>query len=421
VTETAIPPTDCFDVGDRLMPLDEALSQIARRLQPAVGIERVPLRAAAGRVLASDLVAGVTHPAHDNAAMDGYAVRHADLSPTDPVTLPVTARVAAGHPMQRPLGPGEVARIFTGGVMPEGADTVIMQEDVTDPGNGRVTLPAGVTFGRHVRAAGGDFRAGTTVLTAGRRLRPPDIALAASAGHAFLPVFERVRVGVFSTGDEVFEPGTDLPPGGLYDGNRYGMMALAEALGAEVNDLGHLPDDLERITRALDTAADGQHLLMTSGGVSVGGEDHVRDAVAALGALHFWRLAIKPGKPTALGLIRQTAFAGVPGNPVSALVTFLLVVRPVLQRLSGATVTAPRRYPMRAGFAHKKSGNRREFLRAWVEDTADGPVLRPFRSQDSSMISSMGAASGLVDVPADRMAIEEGEAVDYLPFCEVFS
>jgi len=413
--------TDCFDIGDRLLPLDEALGQIPLRIQPAVGIERVTLRAAAGRVLAADLVANVTHPAHDNAAMDGYALRHADLSPTEPVTLPVTARVAAGHPLTHPLPPGEAARIFTGGVVPEGADTVIMQEDVTEADDGRMTFPASVPLGRHVRTAGGDFQAGTTVLTGGRRLRAPDIALAASAGHAFVPVFERVRVGVFSTGDEVFEPGADVPPGGLYDGNRYGLMAMAEALGAEVTDLGHLPDDLGQITRALDEAADAHHLLMTSGGVSVGGEDHVRDAVSALGALHFWRLAIKPGKPTALGLIRNTAFAGLPGNPVSAMVTFLLVVRPVLQRLGGATVIPPRRYPMRAAFTHRKAGNRREFLRAWIEETADGPVVQVFRSQDSSMISSMASASGLVDVPADVTAIEPGQMVDVLPFSEVLS
>jgi len=413
--------TDCFDMSDRLLPLDEALGQISARIQPAVGIERVGLRAAAGRVLAADLVANVTHPAHDNAAMDGYVLRHADLSPTEPVTLSVTARVAAGHPLPHPLPPGEAARIFTGGVIPEGADTVIMQEDVTEAGDDRVTFPAGVPLGRHVRTAGGDFSAGTTVLTAGRRLRAPDIALAASAGHAFVPAFERVRVGVFSTGDEVFEPGTDVPPGGLYDGNRYGMMALAESLGAEVTDLGHLPDDMGQITRALDEAADAHHLLMTSGGVSVGGEDHVRDAVAALGALHFWRLAIKPGKPTALGLIRETAFAGLPGNPVSALVTFLLVVRPVLQRLGGVTVIPPRRYPMRAAFTHRKAGNRREFLRAWIEESAEGPVVQVFRSQDSSMISSMASASGLVDVPADVTAIEPGQMVNVLPFSEVLS
>ncbi|MQX36055.1 molybdopterin molybdenumtransferase MoeA [Roseospira navarrensis] len=403
------------------MSLDEALAEIDARIRPAVTIERVPLRQASGRVLAADLVANVTHPAHDNAAMDGYAVHHADLSPSEPTTLPVTARVAAGHPLDRPLPPGEVARIFTGGVMPEGADTVIMQEDVTDLGDGRVTLPAGVTRGRHVRTAGGDFRTGATILAAGRRLRAPDVALAASAGHAYVPVFERVRVGVFSTGDEVFEPGTDLPPGGLYDGNRYGMMALVEAMGAEVTDLGHLPDDPDRITRALDDAADAHHLLLTSGGVSVGGEDHVRDVVAALGSLHFWKLAIKPGKPTALGLIRETAFAGLPGNPVSALVTCLLVVRPVVQRLAGLPVTIPRRYAVPAGFSHTKSGNRREFLRGWIEDTPDGPVVRVFHSQDSAMIRSMGAAAGLVDVPAERATVAPGEPVAYLPFSELLS
>ncbi|KAA5607216.1 molybdopterin molybdotransferase MoeA [Roseospira marina] len=413
--------TDCFAIGDRLLSLDEALAAIPERVTPAVAVERVPLRAAAGRVLAADLIATVTHPAEDTSAMDGYAVRHSDLSPTEPVTLPVTARVAAGHPLGRPLASGEAARIFTGGVMPAGADTVIMQEDVTDTGDGRATLPAGVPLRRHVRAAGGDFRTGTTVMTAGRRLTPLDIALAAAAGHPFVPVCERVRIGVFSTGDEVFEPGAALPPGGLYDGNRYGLMALAEALGAEVTDLGHLPDDLDRITAALGGAADEHHLLLTSGGVSVGGEDHVRDAVEALGVLHFWRLAIKPGKPAALGQIRDAAFAGLPGNPVSALVTFLLIVRPLVQRLGGQTVTPPLRYPLPAGFHHTKAGHRREFLRAWIETGPEGPVLRTAASQDSAMVRSMSAAGGLVDVPEDHRAIEPGDLVDYLPFAEVMS
>lgn len=416
--------TDCFAVADRLLPLDEALEALAGRLRPVVGVDRVPLRAAAGRVLAADVLAAVDHPSHAVSAMDGYAVRHSDLSPDAPVTLPLAGRIAAGHPLPHPLPPGTVARIFTGGVLPDGADTVVMQEDVTDTGDGRATLPAGVSAARHVRARAGDFRAGTTILTAGRRLRPPDIALAASAGAAHLPVFGPVRVGVFSTGNEVCEPGTALPAGGLYDGNRYGMMALAEAMGATVTDLGSLPDDPATIRSALDRAADDHHVLMTSGGLSVGGEDHVRDAVAALGALHFWRLALKPGKPTALGTIRSATFVGLPGNPVSALVTFLIVARPVLQHLGGVQpVRPPRRYPLPAGFSYTKPAGRREFLRGRIEDAADGsgPIVALYHSQDSAMIASMGAASGLVDIPAEACAITPGDPVAYLPFSEVLS
>ncbi|WP_299442707.1 gephyrin-like molybdotransferase Glp [uncultured Rhodospira sp.] len=414
-------PTDPVSIDDRLLPLDEALERLQRELRPVVAPERVPLRAAAGRILAADVVAAVDHPGHAVSAMDGYAVRHADLSADAPVTLPVSGRAAAGHPLPHPLEPGSTARIFTGAVMPEGADTVIMQEDVTEAGDGGVTLPAGASHGRHVRAAGSDFHAGATVLAAGRRLRPPDIALAAAAGQAHLPVFERLRVGVFSTGDEVVEPGQPLPPGGLYDSNRHGLLALVEAMGAAVTDLGNLPDDRARITAALDRAAEEHHVLITSGGVSVGGEDHVRDAVAALGTLHFWRLAIKPGKPTALGSIRDTTFIGLPGNPVSALVTFLLVARPVLQRLGGARVVPPRRYPVPAGFSHENTGHRRAFLRAWVEDTAEGPRVRLFRSQDSAMTTSLGAATGLVDLPADTDTVAPGQPVDYLPLTEVLS
>ncbi|MBB4265863.1 molybdopterin molybdotransferase MoeA [Roseospira visakhapatnamensis] len=413
--------TDCFAVGDHLMPLDEALALLAGRLAPVVTPEPVPLRAATGRVLAQDVAALCAHPAEDRSAMDGYAARHADLSADAPVTLPVAARVAAGHPLAAPVPPGAVVRIFTGGVVPGDLDTVVMQEDCTGHPDGRVTLPAGVPAGRHVRAAGGDFRAGDPILPAGRRLRAPDIALAASAGHATLPVFQRVRVGVFSTGDEVREPGEPLGAGGVYDGNRHGIMAALETLGAAVTDLGRVPDDPSVLRTALDAAADGHHLLVTSGGVSVGGEDHVRDVVADLGALHFWRLAIKPGKPAALGHVGDAAFVGLPGNPVSAMVTLLLIARPVLQRLSGETVTPPRRYPLPAGFHHRESGGRRTFLRAWVEDTLDGPVVRLFRSQDSAMVSSLGAAGGLVDLPAEAGTIAPGDPVAYLPFHEVLA
>lgn len=418
------PVTDCFAIETRLLPLDDALAALAARLRPVVGVERVPLRAAAGRVLAADVVAAVDHPSDAVSAMDGYAVRHADLLPDAPVTLPLGGRVAAGHPLGHPLPPGSVARIFTGGVLPDGTDTVVMQEDVTEPTAGHATLPAGITPGRHVRAAGSDFRTGSTVLTAGRRLRPPDIALAASAGIAHLPVFEPLRVGVFSTGDEVREPGTPLPPGALYDGNRYGMMALADAMGAAVTDLGSLPDDPATIRAALDRSADDHDVLMTSGGVSVGGEDHVRDAVAALGTIHFWRLALKPGKPTALGTIRSATFVGLPGNPVSALVTFLIVARPVLLRLGGVQpVTAPRRYPLPAAFSYTKPAGRREFLRAWIEESPDGggPAVHLYRSQDSAMIASMSAAGGLVDIPEEACSITPGDPVAYLPFSEVLS
>ncbi|SDE32205.1 gephyrin-like molybdotransferase Glp [Rhodospira trueperi] len=413
--------SDCFAVPGGLMPLDDALDDLARRLSPVVVPERVPLRAAVGRVLAADIVAAVDHPGHDASAMDGYAVRHADLSESAPVILPLSGRVAAGHPLAHPLAPGTVARIFTGGVMPEGADTVIMQEDVTETADGRATLPAGVSPGRHVRAAASDFRAGTTVLTAGRRLRAPDIALAAAAGQTHPPVFSPVRVGVFSTGDEVVEPGRPLPPGGLYDANRYGLMALAETLGAAVSDLGHLPDDRAAIRDALDGAADDHDVLLTSGGVSVGGEDHVRDAVSDVGALHFWRLAIKPGKPVALGRVRAASFIGLPGNPISALVTFLLVARSMIQRLGGQTVVAPARYPVAAGFSLPATGARREFPRGWVENTPDGPRARLYRSQDSAMIASMSAAGGLLDIPANSPAIAPGDPVSYIPLAEVLT
>jgi molybdopterin molybdotransferase len=412
---------DCFETTKSLLPLDEAVALLMDRLGPVTGVERVPLGRAAGRVLAEDVVSDIVVPPDDNSAMDGYALRYSDLTPGQATTLPVGLRIPAGHPAPRPLGPGEAARIFTGAPVPEGADTVIMQE-VCEESDGKVTIPPGQTCGDNVRPAGGDVTVGQRVLSRGRRLDPADLAMAAQVGRAELAVFKALTVAVFTTGDEIVEPGEPLPPGALYNANRRALLALLAGLGADVLDLGNLPDKPDLIREALDRAADSADLVMTSGGVSVGGEDHVKDAVAALGTINFWRLALKPGKPLAFGTLKGKPFLGFPGNPVSTFVTFCLVGRPVVLRLSGVEggQLTPHRYPVAAGFELTRKAGRREFPRGRVSVDAKGrAVAELFPSQSSNLISSLTRSDGLVDLGENRTEISKGDLVPFLPFSEL--
>lgn len=410
---------DCFAFGGELMRTAEALDLLAERLDVVVGREDVDLRHASGRVLAADIVSGRAVPPHDNAAVDGYAVRFEDLSASGETTLPVAGRIAAGDMSDRAVGSREAIRIFTGAAMPDGADTVLMQEDCREE-NETVTIPPGIKLGANRRFAGEDIETGTTILTAGTRLRPQEIGLAASVGIATLPVFKPVRVALFSTGDEVRDVGTELPPGSIYDANRYSVAAALERLGCAVDDLGILPDSYDVVHDTLKAAAAGHDLIMTSGGVSTGEEDHVRAAVAALGRMHFWRLAIRPGRPLALGQIGTVPFIGLPGNPVAVLVTFMLFARPAILRLGGSRDTEPGMYRVKAGFPVKKKLGRREWLRVRLERDSDGaPVVYKFPRDGAGILTSMVESDGLVELPEELTSLEAGTMVDYLPFSEI--
>ena len=413
---------DCFAFGGPMMAVEPALALLAGRVGPVTATETVPLTDALGRVLAADVVAPFSVPPHDNAAVDGYAVFFDDLSADGPTVLPVTARVAAGQWLGRPAVRGEAVRIFTGAPMPAGMDTVFMQEDCRSSdgeGGSTVTLPAGSRRGLNRRLAGEDVREGSVVLSAGRRLRPEDIALAASLGHAALPVRCRLRVAVFSTGDELRQPGQPLEPGAVYDANRYALIALLTRLGCAVTDLGILPDRFEAIRDALAEAAAGHDALITSGGMSTGEEDHVKPAVEANGRLDFWRLAIKPGRPVALGRVRDAVFVGLPGNPVAVVVTFLRIARPILLRLMGAMDETPRPIPVRAAFAHKKKPGRREFLRGTLAREQDGALSATKYPRDGAgVLSSLVESEGLIELPEDLARVEPGMIVDFVPFKE---
>ncbi|MBO6519630.1 MAG: molybdopterin molybdotransferase MoeA [Rhodospirillales bacterium] len=412
---------DCFAFGDTLIPYDEAMSDLAARLATVVDTETVPLPKAAGRVLAEDVVSDRNVPPHDNSAVDGYAVFFSDLASPGETRLPVTGRVAAGHPLGRGAKAGEAVQIFTGAPMPDGMDTVFMEEDCVRDGDA-VILPEGLKQGSNRRFAGEDVKTGDVIVHAGTRLRPQDVGLAASVGRDTLKVFKPLRVAVFSTGDEVRDPSDDAPPGCIYDANRFAVMAMLERLGIEITDLGILPDDEAAIAAALDAAADGHHLLMTSGGVSAGEEDHVKAAVEKLGSIHFWRLAIKPGRPIALGQAGEAAFIGLPGNPVAAMVTFLMIAQPMLRQMAGETGYQAARLKVATDFPYKKKSGRREWVRVALGSDGNGtPVLSKHHSSGAGILTSMAAADGLAEIAEDVEKLEAGAMVTYIPFSGLLS
>lgn len=411
---------DCFKIGDALMPFEEGLKVLKARAHTLVGSETVSLSNALGRVLAEDITAPLDVPPHDNSAVDGYAVNAADLVEKGETRLPVTARIAAGHPLGRSAEQGEVVQIFTGAPVPDGMDTVFMQEDVTVDGD-QVVLPAGIKQGANRRFRGEDVKEGEIILRAGQALRAQEIGLAASVGLGQLKVHTRLRTAIFSTGDEVADPlFGDAGKGAIYDANRYSIGALLRGLGCEVTDLGILSDKVGEIRSALHDAAAGHDLIITSGGVSLGEEDHITHVVESLGSIDFWRLAIKPGRPMALGKIVDTAFVGLPGNPVAAMVTFMRIARPLILILSGRTNVDPHIFKVPAGFAMQKKPGRREWLRVTLEPGADGQLhAMKFPRQGSGVLTSMVASHGLVELLEDMEAVEQGQLVDFLPFTEM--
>jgi len=409
---------DCFAHGGRLMRVDEALAEIRRRITPVAEPETVGLHHALGRVLLEDVVSPIDVPQHGNSAVDGYAVFFDDLDPERETTLPVTGRVAAGHALDRPARRGEAIRIFTGAPMPDGPDTVMMQEDTREDG-GRVTIKPGIACGANQRAAGEDVRAGSTVLHAGQRLRPPDLGQAAAVGRSTLDVARPLEVGVVSTGDELCEPGGPLRDGGIYDSNRFTVQGLLARLGCRVHDLGILADDRAAVTDALADASRRLDLVVTSGGVSVGEEDHVKQAVEALGRLHTWRLAIKPGRPIALGQLGRVPFVGLPGNPVAVVVTFVTIVRPLVLRMLGGRADKPHLFKVKAGFDHKKKRDRREWVRARLVPVDGDLRVDKYPGQGAGILSSIVESDGLVELPEEMTQLDAGTLVDFLPFSEV--
>ncbi|MCK9915594.1 molybdopterin molybdotransferase MoeA [Microbacteriaceae bacterium K1510] len=415
---------DCFAFSGPLLRLDDMERLIAERIKPVMESETVSLGNVRGRVLVADIVAPVDLPPFDNSAVDGYAVRQADLAADGDTRLVIAGRLTAGRAADVAVKAGEAVRIFTGAPMPAGADTVFMQEDVTVDG-ATVIVPKGLKLGANRRLAGEDVPKGQVVLPAGTVLEPQHIALAAALGMTSLNVRRRLKIAIFSTGDEVVEPGRPLGRAAIYDANRYLLRELLERLGALVTDLGILADEPEALTGALQAAARGHDLIVTSGGVSTGEADYVRAAVERIGSLVFWRVAIKPGRPVALGVIRDAngasaAFVGLPGNPVAVFVTFVRVVRPLLRRLAGARADVLTPLPVRSSFAYKKKKDRREYVRVSLHRAADGEIEAVKHPQDGAgVITSLTQTDGLLELPEDLIAVAPGDRVGFLSYASL--
>ncbi len=413
---------DCFLHDKDRLRHGEALAILKSRIRPVVATERVQLAEAAGRILAEPAVAARPVPAHTNAAVDGYSFAAADYDRAKGSELTVEGRAAAGHPLARSPARRTAARIFTGAVMPEGHDTVVMQEDAparTVDGRTLVTIPAGLKAGANVRKAGEDVKAGETVLDVGAVLRPQDLAALASLGIGTVPCFARLKVAIVSTGDEVVRAGETLGAGQVYDANAPMLAPLVASAGAQPTDLGVFPDNLEAVKRRLAETARAFDVIITSGGASRGEEDHVVSALDALGKRHLWQLAIKPGRPMSFGQIGDCVVLGLPGNPVAVLVCFLLYVRPLLRRMGGAAWPEPHRYKLPALFAFtgRKTG-RREFWRGMLKETPRGLAVDKFARDGSGLISGLRAADGLIEVPEDAGDVQPGDLVSFIPFAE---
>jgi molybdopterin molybdotransferase len=411
---------DCFAFGGPMMSVDEAVAIIAARVSAVQDAETVSLRNADGRILAGDISAPLPLPPFTNSAVDGYAVRGGDLPQTEEAAFPVTGRVQAGASANAAIEPGHAVRIFTGAPMPDGADTVFMQEDVRIEADNKVVLPAGLKPGANVRPAGEDIPVGHSALKAGQRLRPQDVALIAAFGVTEVDVTRRIRVAVFSTGNELVSPGSPRAAAQLFDSNRFMLMAMLARLGCDVSDLGILRDERTSLANALKNVANAHDLILTTGGVSTGEEDHVKASVESVGTLVLWRMAIKPGRPVAMGIIGGTPFIGLPGNPVASFVTFVHVVRPTVLALAGAAQQPLIAMPVRAAFSYKKKIARREYVRVILRKGSDGALeVTKFPREGAGLLSSLVDTDGLVELGEEITQVQPGQTVGFLSYASL--
>ena len=413
---------NCFDVGGKLLRTAKAKKILLQSISPTTKSEIVPLKKALGRILAENVISKIHVPGYDNAAVDGYAIYFNDLKKNKETMLPIAGTITAGHPLGKKFKKGFAYRILTGAPItgnPKGPDTIIMQEDCKIIGN-RVLIQPIHKKGSNYRFKGEDIKSGATILSKGKQLRPQEVGLAASVGRKKLRVYKKIHIAIFSTGDELQEPGKKLRPGLIYNSNRYSLISLTNKLQCKTTDLGVLPDDYKKTLSALSSAAKKFDFIITSGGVSVGDEDHVYRAIKKLGKVHFWKVAIKPGRPIALGNIKKAKIIGLPGNPVSVIVTFMIFAKPALLKLSGLKQFEPHLYKVRSGFQYKKKMGRREWLRAAVVYGENKETrVQKYPEDGSGILSSMVDSDGLVELPEKLRYVKKGMLVDFLPFDEV--
>lgn len=408
------PPRDAaqaLPAGIDWTPVPEALDALRERIRPVAGVERIAAASARGRILASPAIAARSHPPTANTAVDGYAFAHASIRSDGGPLRVMQGRAAPGAPLGRAVPAGHAVRALTGAALPEGADTVVLQEDAA-LGDGEIAFDPDIRRGANTRAEGEDVRSGEVAIEAGRTLGPADLALASAIGLGELEVFERLRVAIVSTGDELAEPGDEAPQGRIFDANRPMLAALAEEFGHVPVDFGIVPDDRERLRGTLDRAAAQADAILTSGGASSGDEDHVSALLNETGSAMVWRIAVKPGRPLVLGAWSGTPVFGLPGNPVAAMVCALIFARPALGVLAGADWREPQGYDVPAAFSKSKRAGRREFLRARIR----GGRAEAFGSEGSGRISGLSWAEGLVELPDGAVEISPGDPVRYIPF-----
>lgn len=411
---------DCFKTDKALLRHSEALALLKERLTCVAGIEETALQDSLGRILAEDITSPHDVPPSDNSAVDGYAFHSGDYDATGGF-FRVEQRIPAGHPSTTAIGLGGAAQIFTGALPPPRADTIAMQEDCElhdQDGQTFTIIPAGLEPGANLRRAGEDLAKGDLLLSPGQTLRPQDLAAIASTGKGKVRVHRRIRVALMSTGDEIRRPGSPLEAGEIYDSNHYLLRALCQSAGVEIEDLGVLKDQADVISSTMKEAAARADVLITTGGASQGGEDHVQASLDKLGNRHMWQLAIKPGKPVMFGQIGNCIFLGLPGNPVAAMVCFLLYGQPILSVLGGSGFTEPQRFQVPSGFdASGKKPGRREFCRGILStDTNGRTTVRKFEPDSSNLITSLREADGLIEIPEEVTSIKRGDLVDFVPF-----
>ncbi len=421
---------DCFSRPAKMLTLNEAVARFSENIVSVCKAEEVELVSAIGRITFSDVISSIDVPPHNNSAVDGFAVYHDDLNVSGSTTLPIRGRVVAGGNFVGNPERGQAIQIFTGAPIPNktrvlSPDTIFMIEDVVVDGD-NITLPEGQMKGSNIRMAGEDIKKGDTIINYGKRLRPQEVGILAAIGHSKVKVRAALKVAIFSTGDEICDPGEKIRSGQIFDINRYSLMSLLKKLGCEVNDMGILPDNKDAIRESIRSASRNNDLLLTSGGVSMGEEDHVRTAINELGKIDLWKLLIKPGRPIALGHVndddREVPVIALPGNPVAVMVTFLRVARPLVLLLSGSVDIHPNYFSIPSAFSMTKKKGRREWLRAsLVRDKEDHLKVKKFPFDGSGILSSMVSSDGLVELSEDIVKVSEGDLVDFLPFSEVLN
>lgn len=412
---------DCFLHDKDRLQHDQALEILRQNMRVISRVETVSLANANGRILAADVIAPRNIPAFDNSAVDGYAFAHDDFEPTGGF-FPLTARIAAGDTVEIELPGFSAARIFTGAKMPEGADTIAMQEDCEpheQDGGQFIAIPAGLKKGANCRLAGEDVSADKFVATSGIKLRPQDLAAIASTGTREVKVHKPLKVGLLSSGNEILRPGEAFEQGKVYDANHFMLSGLLKNLNVEITDLGICPDDAEKVEALLKDASTKFDIVISSGGASKGEEDHFVDALGKLGKCHLWQLAVKPGRPMSFGQIDNTLVFTLPGNPVAAFVCFSLYVRPSIQSLSGAEFSEPQRYKIPSGFSIKSKPDRREFLRGYIVNENDTPIAMKFDRDGSGLITGLRESSGLIEIPEETTSVEKGNLVNFIPYSEL--